>query len=362
MKIKNLFLVAILVAAIVPSAAVAQETTLKTKIDPGAELITIMMWVAGRYPMPMDSKYKSDVWARFGKYKDHPTLKRMKDTQMYPDFTEMGLLMSGFPDVKIDMPETNKWYEKKEGKDHIVGIMNDAREFARVTGYWKFYQKNLAEFARMEKEFADDLKAKDALAPVESFFRIADKPGRRPQVTIYMEPLNNWGAHAINYERLRGEPNGDRVEFQIGPVEQDTQLPDSPIKFSATRQTVQNVWHESSHVFLKKALDDNKDRIEKLVRLFNAPALESQNIKTWDYALEENIVRAIVAVITKQKFGDEAGNREIAGQTQRGFIYAKEIAELIEGKYVTGTQNFDDFMPTILTMLETKQGPADAKK
>jgi len=337
----------------------SSEISIKTVVDPGLELITIMMWLSGKYPMPMDSQYKSDVWRHFSKYKQHPALDRMKKAEMYPNFTEMGLLFSGFPDIKLEVPEKNSWYEKKDGKEHIVGILNDARVFARVTNFWTFYQKHSADYARMSGDFAAELNKKEVLPAIDSFFRNAPG-GERPEVTIYLEPLNNWGAHAIDFMRLRNEPNGDRVTFQIGPAEQDLQLPDAPVIFQANSLTIQNVWHEASHVYLRKALAENKTRIAALERLFNASALASQNIKTWDYAIEENLVRAIVAVVTKQKFGEDAYKREIAGQTQRGFIYTADIAKLIVEKTSAGNSTaFTDLMPEILTMLETKP---DAKK
>lgn len=345
-----------------PSAK--QDISIKPQINAGTELIAIMLWLSGKYPMPMDSKYKSEVWTYFSKYKQHPALERMKKSELYPDFTEIGLLLSDFPNVKIETPEKNSWYQKKGGKENVAGILNDAKIFAEKTKFWNFYQKHQTEYARLTDDFGNELKEKNVLPTIDSFFRYgASQP--RPQVTIYLESLNNWGAHAIDFQNLRGEPNGERVTFQIGPVEQDAQLPDSALSFKTNRQTIQNVWHEASHIYLKKTLAENKERVAKLERLFNAPALASQNIKTWDYAFEENLVRSIVAAVTKQNLGDDAYKREVANQTQRGFIYTNEIAELIVSKYISDANRypaFDDFMPEILAMMETKQSPSDAKK
>lgn len=341
-----------------------QAISIKTVIEPGSELLTIMMWLAGKYAMPMDSKYKSEVWAAFSKYRNSPLLDRMKNSEMYPDFSEMGLLLTDFPAIRIETPPTNSWYERKGGKDNIVGLLNDARAFAAATGFWKFYQRHSADYVQMTTVFSAELTSKDVLPAVDNFFRYGDSK-RRPEVTIYLEPLNNWGAHAIDFQRLRGEPNGARVTFQIGPSEQPVQLPDSPLVFAANRSTVQNVWHEASHIYVKNALAANKARIDGLTHLFNAPALASQNIKTWDYAFEENLVRSIVAVITKAKFGDDAYKREVAGQTQRGFIYVKDIAELLGARYVDAPAaypTFDQIMPEILAALDAKPAMTTSTK
>ena len=170
--------------------------------------------------------------------------------------------------------------------------------------------------------------------------------------------MNYWGAHAINFERLRGETETKNVAFQIGPSRQPAQFLDSQIEFNLNKFNIRTVWHESSHIYLKKALAENQKEIGKLSKLFNAKDLASQNIKTWKYALEENLVRAIVAVITKQEMGEDEYKREIANQTRRGFIYTKTLSEVIVSEYTKKKnvyKNFDEFMPKIIDSLKDKE-------
>lgn len=330
-----------------------KSISVKASVDPGAELITIMLWMSGKYPLPMDSSYKSKVWKHFSKYRNHNSLERMRKAKMYPDFTENGLLLSNFPDVKVEIPKTNSWY-KVTGKDEVIGILNDAKTFAKISKFWKFYQKNKNSYEDISETFTKQLREKKVLSKVDVFFGYKDNR-TKPNVTIYLEPLNYWGAHAIDFERLRGETDTNEVAFQMGPSRQRKQFPDSELKFNLNQYNTRTVWHESSHIYLKKTLTENKNEIAKLTRLFNEKDLASQNIKTWEYAFEENLVRAIVAVITKQEMGREEYKREIASQKRRGFIYVEKIAEKIQKDYVNkkdSYENFEEFMPQILSVLE----------
>ncbi len=342
--------------ASVQKPILSKKESFRAIVDPGAELIAIMLWMSGKYPLPMDSKYKSAVWKHFSKYRRHPSLERIKKAKMYPDFTENGLLLSDFPDVRVNIPETNSWYKITE-KDVFIGILNDAKTFAKVSKFWRFYKKNQKRYGSLGDTFAKQLSEKEVFEKVESFFGYEDNRSK-PFITIYLEPLNYWGAHAIDFERLRGETNTDQVAFQIGPSRQIEQFPDSSLKFNLNRFNTRTVWHESSHIYLKKTLTDYKKDVAKLSRLFNAKDLASQNITTWEYAFEENLIRAIVAAITKQEMGEEEYKREIAAQTRRGFIYAKPIADKILAEYLSkrnSFKTFDDFMPQIINLLQQNE-------
>ncbi|MEM1271636.1 MAG: hypothetical protein AAGI08_16435, partial [Bacteroidota bacterium] len=93
----------LLVSLLCTSAAHAQESPngipVEARVHPGAELVSIGLWLSSSYATPMDSQYKSDVWAHFGPHADHPGLDSLRTARMYPDFTEVGLLLDGFPDA-----------------------------------------------------------------------------------------------------------------------------------------------------------------------------------------------------------------------------------------------------------------------
>ena len=329
--------------------------SLSAVVDPGSELLGIMLWVSGSYPQPVDSEYKSAVWAHFGPYRSHPSLARMKRLSMYPDVTEVGLQLQGFPDARAVLPDSMSWYHTY-GRDTTAALLADAVDFAAATGFWAFYEGHQADYAGWSQGFEYGLDEHAVVPALNGFFRYsASRP--RPRVTVMMEPLNGWGAHAVDFQRLRGEPNGDRVTFQIGPSSSGETLPDSPVRFVAAPQTVATVWHEGSHVYLRPLLDRSQAQIAETERLFDAPSLARQNVTTWSYAFEENLVRAVTAVLVRQVYGDEAYQREVRTQVQRGFVYVPDLASFIASEYVAHPEryaDFDAFFPDVLAHLASE--------
>ncbi len=369
----SLVALTVLVVAVAPLAA-AQRTSatstvgrvsagrtsggpvaLAAVVDPGAELLGIMLWVSGGYPQPVDSEYKSAVWAHFGPYREHPALARLKRLSTYPDFTEVGLQLQGFPDARAVLPDSMSWY-RTYSRDMTAAVLADGIAFADATGFWAFYERHRADYEAWSAGFEQGLAERAVVPALDGFFRYgASRP--RPRVTVLMEPLNGWGAHAVDFQRLRGEPNGDRVTFTIGPSSSGETLPDSPVRFQGTPQTVATVWHEGSHVYLRPLLDRSQGEIAKTERLFDAAALARQNVTTWSYAFEENLVRAVTAVLMRQVYGEEAYARELRTQAQRGFGYVADLADLISSEYVARPEryaDFDAFFPEVLARLASE--------
>ncbi|MEM6336414.1 MAG: hypothetical protein AAF752_07595, partial [Bacteroidota bacterium] len=64
------FRILLLACLLCVSSVHAQESPngipVEARVHPGAELVSIGLWLSSSYATPMDSQYKSDVWAHFG--------------------------------------------------------------------------------------------------------------------------------------------------------------------------------------------------------------------------------------------------------------------------------------------------------
>ena len=146
------------------------------------------------------------------------------------------------------------------------------------------------------------------------------------------------------------------MQYQIGYWSGDNSNLDQPISFEGVNSVADVAWHEGSHVFIEPVFQQYKAEITKSERLFNKDMLTSQNIATWEYCLNENVVRAITAVLIKLARGEKPYLQEVNSQVKRaGFIYIKEIADLILAEYVGSSKyaNFDEFFPMILRKMDT---------
>ncbi|MEM1271698.1 MAG: DUF4932 domain-containing protein, partial [Bacteroidota bacterium] len=286
-----------------------------------------------------------------GPHADHPGLDSLRTARMYPDFTEVGLLLDGFPDASFTLPDSLSWYENY-GTAGVEAMLNGLLAFARDADFWGFFQRHEADYSRWASGAETSLRAGGSLDAIDAFFRYGENRAR-PTLVVLMEPLNGWGAHAVTVPALLGNVGGaGTVAYQAGPAYGGRRLPDADLSFARDNGAL--AWHEAAHHYLIDPLDAHLEAIAGLERLFDAenPDLKRQNISTWDYAFEENLVRAIVVVLTGAERGEEAFTRRIQQQEARGFAYVGTLAHLIRDEYVANAAQyatFADFMPVILS-------------
>ena len=338
----------------------ASEPKIEAKVNPGMEVVAITMWLAGQYPAPTDSPYKLEVWNHFRKFKNHPSVVALKTAKsMYTDFTACGQLLVGWPKAQYqNSPRNDETWRGIKGREKFDAYFRELPDFIEKSKFWTFFQGHKSEYARYSKEFLDLAKQKKVVSSMEEFYRYGNSRPR-PKFEIFLEPLNSWGAHAIvesSGQQPMGVDTKGLVQYQLGYWQTDTSNLDQPISFLGVNSVADVAWHEGSHVFVEPVFKQYKSEIAKSERLFNKDMLTSQNITTWEYCLNENVVRAITAVLIKLARGEKPYLQEVNSQVkQRGFVYTKEIADLILAEYVGNTKyaNFDEFFSVILKKLET---------
>jgi Domain of unknown function (DUF4932) len=306
---------------------------------------------------PSSSKYKSDVWAHFKAFRNHPALDSVKAGPLYPDFTELGLLLRGSPVHAVTLPDTSHWFETYR-RSRISAILRGAVQFAKDTRYAAFRRAHATEYAQWTSSLKAELIKNDVLGRVERFYRAPAGAGVGAEVRLYLEPLNNWGAHQIDPVRLEGAPADGIVRFQFGP-DGEAALPDSPLAFSMDKRQIATVWHEAGHAFVRPLMNEQAARIATLSRLFDSTNvnLKRQEVKTWTYAFEENLVRSVVAVMIGAERGQKAMDAEVMSQVGGGFGLVPVMAELLQREYVTNRDAYpslERFGARLLEVMATK--------
>jgi Domain of unknown function (DUF4932) len=337
----------------------------RVDVHPGMELIAIMAWLAGRYPTPPDSKYKSDVWQHFARFRNHPSLAVFREGQLYPDFTETGLWLTTAAEPVLTLPDSSSWYASM-GRARVAAMLNGVRQFGRDTHFAAFRARHRAAYAAWSLAVGDELQRSGAMTAVETFYRCDTQPASGPAVQLFLEPLNGWGAHMITLPAATGTPKDDVVRFQIGP--RDTEmLPDSPLRFTVSRSVVEIAWHEAGHSFVRALMRGHASDIAALARLFDSTNtnLRRQNVRTWQYAFEENLVRAVVAAMIGESRGTSAMNAAIAEEVGGGFVWVPLLTDLLRREYQPQRNAFptlDSFASRITEALATRQSVADAPR
>ena len=118
------------------------------------------------------------------------------------------------------------------------------------------------------------------------------------------------------------------------------------------------VWHEGSHIFLDPYFIKYKKEIDELAYLFNKDddGMKRNTIGTWEYCLNENMVRAVVGDMYKNYRTERQYKKQVAKETANDFIYVEDLVPFIAANYGAGKKytRFDEFFPAMLTMLKEK--------
>jgi hypothetical protein len=331
MKIMKKTILLFLISCQLFSLKAQEQENFIVNVHPGVELFTIVQLLAEKFPNPNPSSYSKEIMDYFGKYKNHPAVLKVKGFgNVYPDLTELGWTMSNFPAITVYEPTAElNWY-KHYGKENVL------------------------EYIKLCRDFFNDIKKQilnaGAIAQLQNFY------GFNADVKWYIciDPLNSWGSHAIATKNINPQFS-NIIAYNTGNFNtKSTQ--DEP--FFDYKGTEYLVWHEGSHIFLDSYFKKYKKEIEELSYLFNKDdeGMKRNGIGSWEYCLNENMVRSIVGYLYKTYKTEREFKRQVARETASDFIYVEDITPFIVEKYGSNKRykTFDAFFPEMLKMLKKK--------
>ena len=335
------------------SYTVLFSQTYEVNVHPGQELLTIIQILAEKYPQPNPSNYYEEVKTHFGTFDKHKAVQFLTSFQknIYPDFIELGWCISDFPMCNLYIPLESSWYELY-GKDSVATYLSLAIDFATKSKFWDFYNSHLPEYEVWAQDIIQEIEQEKLVIKLDKFYN----KNSNPTFYIAMDPLNGWGAHAVTDLASINPTYSKYKAYSIGYFGRQGRT-DLPPRFNSGDYLYNLIWHEGSHVYLDEILDDNKKDIAKLSYLFNKtdPEMIRQNINTWSYCFEENLVRGIVMSLTKLHKNERAYRIRVAKEFLAGFIYAEEIHIWLERKYLNRKgKSLSELIPKLTRHLQRK--------
>jgi hypothetical protein len=336
--------------ALLPVAGICQDQ-LKVAVHPGVELLTIVQILAGKYAAPNPSAYSKEVMDYFGKFKDHPAVKKVQSfDKVFADLPEIGWCMSGFPAISIYEPADVSWY-KMDGKENVLEYLRLCKDFFNDTNFWKFYLQHQDRYNKWANELKVNVDSGKLIKKLQDFY----KYDKDVHWYICIDPLNNWGSHAIMTKSINPQFSHWLV-YNTGYFKDGASVKTDPVfEFNNFENLV---WHEGSHVYINSLLTKYAKEIDELSYLFNKDdeGMQRNRISNWAYCFDENMVRSITAALYKKYRSDRAYKRQVAKETANDFIYAEDLTPFIYDHYLTSDKykDFADFFPQILKYLKSK--------
>lgn len=329
----------------------AQER-LTVNVHPGVELFTIVQLLAEKFPDPNPSVYSREVMDYFGKYKDHPAVLKVKGfTKVYTDLTELGWTMTDFPNIKIYEPDADlNWY-KNYGKENTLEYIRLCKDFFNDTKFWDFYQQHLPSYQKWGEHIKKSVVENGVMDQLQQFY------GFKADVRWYIciDPLNSWGSHAITTKRIN-PAFSHIVVYNTGYFNTNSKETDEPVfEYKGFDYLV---WHEGSHIFVDSFFKKYKAEIDAMAYLYNKDdeGMKRNGIGSWEYCLNENVVRAVVGFMYHKYRTEREFKRQVAKETASDFIYVEDLVPFMIENYGPNKKykSFETLFPAMLKMLKTK--------
>lgn len=341
-------------AVLILTDSFGQKPDVTINVHPGIELLTVIQKLADQFPKSSPSTYEKEVNDYFGNFKNLKAVNDIKNFKgnVYPDLTELGFCFSDFPNFKLHIPDSLNWY-KYYGKDTVIMYLQDCKEFAAQTKFWEFYKKYEADYLTWGKPIENGIFKDSLIEKLNNFHKASSKA---PKFQICIDPLNGWGAHAISNPAYFNPDYADLKAYTVGYISKKSTQSQNPI-FNYGSYAINLIWHEGNHIYLEPLFKKYKEQIETLSYLYNKDdqGMKSQNISSWNYCLNENVVRGIVIALFKKYKSEREWKKQNAQEILNDFIYAEEISNIIFGNYLNKKKykNFDDFFPVLLDKLKS---------
>jgi len=325
--------------------ATEQPANLTITVNEGIELLSVIQVLSGQLNNSTPSSYKIAMKKYFLPYRTSPavTTMFMVNNTVYPDFVELGILFYDFPNIKMHLlPDSSFWYTVIP-KDSLALYLTQCMQFYKDAKFNSFYQAHTADYTT----WATELNKKIAV-PVNIFNNFFNSNNKYAW-HIYLDPLNDWGAHTIIAEKLLPFAK-NTITYQLG----DLGGVDSTGNLDFKTNVYDLAWHEGTHAVTDEVLKKYRAKIDSLAYLLKKDdALKKQNITDWTHYFNELVPRAVSIALSRKYRSNADYERLLSFETNRGFPHAKLVSDVIYNNYINQrkVQNFKDVFPLIFNAL-----------
>ena len=295
-----------------------------------------------------DSPYAEDVEKWFGKFRQHPAIRKAREMRRdhgvgYDGVMAIAIRIEGIAGLRevvpLDSPDAgldSRWPEK-DARDFLEQV----RSFVKEADFAGFIAAHQPLYAAAAERMNDVLERQRIQEWFDSFF--GAKPASRFELVLGL--LNGGG----NYGPSMRYPDGREVFFAIigcGRFDKDG----VPV-FSD--EVVPTIVHEFCHSYTNPLTDKFLDRLKPAgERLFagRRAQMQQQAYSTWDTMMRESMVRACVVRYVRARNGRIAAWSETQRQAGRGFEWVGGLADRL-GEYESHRDRYptlEAFMPNIV--------------
>jgi hypothetical protein len=319
------------------------------RIDKRVELLSIVFRLAGlpEYNQNNFKIYTDAIHNHFDKYKGHPAVlfaRKMADSNGVGFDAPMALAihLEQPPALNQLFPFSETAPEPRWGKKNAEEFVALLKRFYVDAECDKFFKEQASLYKTVEERFKIVFDALD-VSWYKQFY------GALPSGKLHIFiGISNGGC---NYGPNVIYPDGRKDAFAIMGT---WSIDDKGMPKYSAGYYLSTLVHEFNHSFINHLNENNINALEEPGKIIFGPLqniMQSQAYTTPLYMLNEALVRAgVVRYIIKHNPDTKAAEREIKAQTSNGFIWIRELVDLL-GVYENSRDKYpalESFMPNII--------------
>lgn len=292
-------------------------------VDPRLELLASIELNSGFYNIvDYHSEYKNDMKKYFRSVRNHQVIKMFRSlskeglyVDVPPDFM---LHLSKVPDLEIEYEIDDELINLFTRDDRTTDLfLQNLRNYAMQANLQLFFDQQDNYYWEKINNMKSIISKRDYVKDIEDYYGI-----KQSSYNIIISPLfeGNYG--------LRLPSNDNR--FNLYAVIGGSDYKDNQDNSDDVLRDL--IWHEFSHSFINPITDKYIDLIENSEVNFESikEDMREQGYTSWYTTINEHIIRAVTVRLTEIVYGEDAANKLIYEEKEKGFIYIDSLCSLLQ--------------------------------
>ncbi len=321
----------------------------KVTVKPEVEIFSVVDYLGrGKRDMSLPSDYKTAVEAQFRQFQKHPAIKYWQTLQKKHNLLpgDAGLMFSAeqgrfllSADAGKSGKATIKPAEWQQLEEHISS-------FAAKSGFQDFHEANKSRYQQWQNEL------QTAIDDKSYHYKLLTFMGSKKSFEVHPDPLDAWGTYQVSGQ------NPGKVLLVWGYAKNPDKSAAGPPHFADSAMLNNTLWHEMAHTYIHPLVMQQAAELKKLPATDKVRRNASRYYElTPEVAINELLVRGMVASLTRQHFGDAAAEREIKRQLKTFGYDIAETERLLSQNYLKNRGKFptiESFFPVLIAQFEAQ--------
>ncbi|HEX4046316.1 MAG TPA: DUF4932 domain-containing protein, partial [Elusimicrobiota bacterium] len=332
-------------AAEASPAEPAGKASVVFAVDPRLELSSLLLALAPGAPAPKGESYRARALRAFAPFAREPAVGEAAEMEKRSGqsgfVAQLFARLSDPPSLEVAVPVPGSFVKQAGGKERVLRLLADAREFSRRSGFMRFFDAHRPDYRRLVAEARDE--SDRALPP-----SAAEQYLGEPFTGAYTVALTSL---------LPGEAETFLVSSEDGRATYLRSSGDAegPVRFGL--ETFGNSFtHELIHTVTNPLVSSYGNSEAP------PPGCNDHGGGSWSACIQEHLVYAVELRVMAQTLGEKVYLETAGRWAQRGFPYLIPLGDELKDYEADRARyaSLREFYPRLAETLRRKL-PADAQ-